>query len=534
MYAEMILTNGRVYTGNPLQPWAEALACDNGRLIMVGTNAEALALADEETRRLDAEGRLVLPGLIDAHIHFLQVAIRRQQVRLFGVTDFGEAMRRVEDAVQNAGPGQWVVGWGYDAHYWEGVEPSAALLDKIAPDTPVVLAQMDMHSWWANSAAMRVCGIDASTPDYPNSTIERDADGNPIGIFREWNAIELLRKHLPEPEEETLYQWLQEAQAEAHALGFTGIHDQRVEQEGAQSFRLWQRLEQEEMLKMRVHMHIAADYIHEAKTLGLRAGFGSERLWVGHVKAFADGAMGSHTARMIEPYEGEPNNLGLVVKSNEELWDFTRRAGEAGFSMCVHAIGDQAVRDVLSLFDEHLSTPGGQTLTMPHRIEHVQIMKPEDLPLFNNSGIVASMQPYHLMTDWQTANKIWGERTRYSFPMRSILDQGGTLAFGSDAPVAPMDPMAAIYAAVTRKDTGRMPQGGWQPQEALTIPEAVEAYTIGPAMVSGKTALQGSLIPGKWADFIVLSQNLFEIDPEQIMETEVDVTVFASEVVYHR
>lgn len=534
MYAEMILTNGRVYTGDPLEPWVEALACDNGRLIMVGTNAEALALADEKTRRFDANGRLVLPGLIDAHIHFLQVAIRKQQVPLFGVTDFAEVRRRIESAVQDAKPGQWVQGWGYDAHDWDGVEPGAALLNEIAPETPVVLAQMDMHSWWVNSAAMRACGIDANTPDLPNSTIERDANGNPVGIFREWNAINLVRQHVPEPDEETLYEWLQEALNEAHALGFTGIHDQRVEHEGAQSFRLWQRLEREAVLKIRVHMHIAADFLNEALTLGLRAGFGSERLWVGHAKAFADGAMGSHTARMIEPYEGEPDNLGIVVKSPDDLWTFVQKAGEAGFPMCVHAIGDQAVRDVLSIFEEHLTTPGGQALTMPHRIEHVQVMKPDDLPKFNNRGIVASMQPYHLMTDWRTANKIWGARTQYSFPMRSILDQGGTLAFGSDAPVAPMDPMAAIYAAVTRKDSDGQPEGGWQPQEALTVAEAVEAYTLGPAIVSGKTALQGTLAPGKWADFVVLSNNIFEIEPEQILETRVDVTVFASEIVYHR
>lgn len=534
MIADLIVTNGRIYTVDPTNPWAEAMACANGRILALGTNAEIEAFATGAAQRIDAAGRLVLPGLIDAHVHFLDMARRSQQVRLFGVNDFEEAMARVETAVQQAKPGQWVQGWGYDAHHWGGIEPHAALLDKIAPDTPVVLAQMDMHSWWANSAVMRLCGIDANTPDMPKSTIERDSDGNPIGIFREWNAIDLVKSQLPQPDEETLFGWMKEAIADANALGFTGVHDLRVELEGAQSFRLWQRLERERALKLRVHMHIAADFIDELQTLGMQAGFGSERLWVGHVKAFADGAMGSHTARMIEPYIGEPDNLGLVVKSSEEMWDYTRRAGAAGFPMSIHAIGDQAARDVLAIFDEHLSTPEGKALTMPHRIEHVQVIKENDLQKFSNKNIVASMQPYHLMTDWQTADKIWGERTKFGFPMRTILELGGTLAFGSDAPVAPMDPMAAIYAAVTRQDLDGNPAGGWQPQQKLTMAQTIEAYTMGCATVSGKAALQGSLVPGKWADFIILSQNLFEIEPEQILETAVDVTVIASEVVYSR
>lgn len=533
MPADLILTNGRIYTQNPSQPWAEALACGNGRLLAIGRNDEIEALAHNHTTRLDGAGRLLLPGLIDAHIHFLETAKRTQQVSLFGVADFEEAMNRVETAVQNAQPGQWVQGWGFDAHQW-GVDPTADLLDRIAPNTPVVLAQMDMHSIWVNSAVMQAVNLTQETPDQPKSSIERDSDGRPIGILREWNAMGLVTPHIPQPTEDELLHWMKEAQAKAHQLGFTGIHDQRVEHGGARSFRLWQRMEREAALKMRVHMHIAADFIPEATKLGLQAGFGSERLWVGHCKAFADGAMGSHTARMLAPYEGEPHNRGLVVKSNEELWHFTRTAGAAGFPMCVHAIGDEAVRDVMDIFTEHLATPEGQRLTMPHRIEHVQILHPDDLPKFGHNGIVTSMQPYHLMTDWRTADKVWGSRARYGFAMRSLLNHGATLAFGSDAPVAPMDPMAAIYAAVSRQDLDGQPEGGWVSEENLTIAEAVEAYTLGPAAVAGKTAVQGSLVPGKWADFIVLSDNIFELPAAQIPDVNVDVTVVASEVVYHR
>lgn len=534
MKAELILNNGRIYTLNPNQPWAEALACANGRVLAVGRSSEIEALADAHTKIIDAKGRLVLPGFTDAHIHFLQVARRSKQINLFRAASIDDVLRRVETAVQQAQPGQWIQGWGWDAHLWPDIQPQASLLDHISPDNPIVLAQMDMHSWWVNSAAMRAVNLTKETPDRPNSTIERDGQGHPIGILREWNAIELVRAHMPEDDEMVLFEWLQDSLTAAHTLGFTGIHDQRVEREGDQSFRLWQRLDKADQLKLRVHMHIAADFIPHAARLGLQAGFGNERLWLGHAKAFADGAMGSHTARMLAPYEGEPTNRGLVVTPNDKLWEFIQKAGEAGFPMSVHAIGDQAVRDVMDIFIEHLATPAGTTLSMPHRIEHVQILHPDDLPKFGHPGIVTSMQPYHLMTDWQTADSIWRPRTRYGFPMRSLIDHGATLAFGSDAPVAPMDPMAAIYAAVSRQDLDGMPAGGWQPNEKLTVAEAVTAYTMGPAQVAGKTGVQGSLAPGKWADFIILSQNLFDIPPEQIVETKVDVTVFASEIVYHR
>ncbi|MFN8459163.1 MAG: amidohydrolase family protein [Anaerolineae bacterium] len=312
MPADLILTNGRVYTVDANQPWAEAVACANGRIIAVGRNEEVLALAGDKTERLDAGGRLVLPGLTDAHVHFLQYAIRRQEVSLFGVRDFAEVRRRVAQAVEKAEPGQWVQGWGWDENLWD-VAPTAARLDDLAPHTPVVLARMDMHTWWVNSAALRQAGISRETPDPPESLIERDADGNPTGLLREWNAIKLMEDRLPRPNSATLQLWLKEAIAEANKLGLTGIHDQRVQREGRQNFRLFQALRRQGELKLRVHMHIAAEFLAEAVSLGLQPGFGDERLWIGHLKAFADGTMGSHTALMIEPFEGEPDNRGLAV-----------------------------------------------------------------------------------------------------------------------------------------------------------------------------------------------------------------------------
>lgn len=534
MHADLILTNGRIYTVDPRQPWAEALACHNGRFIAVGSNAQIEALAGPQTTRLNGNGRLVLPGFIDAHIHFLQVAARRQQVNLFGVADMDELLHKVATAVAHTPPGQWVKGWGWDENLWGGGQPTAALLDKVAPHTPVVLARMDMHTWWVNSAVLERAHITAETADPPESSIGRDSSGQPNGLLREWNALDLVQPLIPQPDEETLYEWLQAAIHDAHRLGLTGIHDQRIEREGAQSARLWQRLNREGKLNLRVHMHLAADFIDEAATLGLQPGFGDERLWLGHVKAFADGTMGSHTAHMLQPFENEPDNTGIVVTSAEELWQLALAAGDAGFPLSVHAIGDRAGREVLDVFHEHLATPSGRALLLPHRIEHVQIIHPDDIPRLAHPGIVTSMQPYHLMTDWQTAVAVWGERTRTSFAFQSMLDAGATLAFGSDAPVAPLDPWAGLFAAVARQDLAQQPAGGWHPKQKLSLAAAIWAYTMGGATVAGKTAVQGSISPGKWADFIVLDRNLLAIAPAEILKTEVDVTVFASQVVYSR
>jgi predicted amidohydrolase YtcJ len=532
MKADLILRNARIYTVDSARPWAEALACAAGHIVAVGGSDAVMDLAGPGTEVIEAHGRLVLPGLTDAHVHFLDYAIRRHQVSLFGVSDFDEVRWRVRQAVERARPGEWVQGWGWDESLW-GMRPTRAHLDDIAPHTPVVLARMDMHTRWVNSVALRLAGITRETPDPPESRIERDATGEPTGILREWNALQLVEQHIPEPDAATLPGWLREAIADAHRLGLTSIHDQRIQREGRRSFQLFQTLHRSGELKLRVHMNIAAEHLAEAATLGLQAGFGDARLWFGHVKAFADGTMGSRTALMLEPYEGEPDNHGMAVTSAEELRALAVQAQKAGFSLAVHAIGDHAVRDVLNVLGG-LRQPDDSSpaCPLPHRIEHVQMIHPDDLARLSQHGLVASMQPVHLLTDWPVADRVWGRRARYAYAFRSLLDQGTRLAFGSDAPVAPLNPLLGIYAAVTRQDQRGEPQAGWYPEERISVAEAIYGYTMGPAYLAGKQHLQGSLTPGKWADIIVLSRNLFEIPPAEIAETTVDLTIFDGQVVY--
>ncbi len=540
MKADLILHHARVYTVDSTKPWAEAVACRNGKFVAVGSNDEMRQWAGSNTQLINGKNRLVLPGLIDAHVHFLQYATLQgqYQVNLFGVGNFEEVRQRVRRAVEAVKPGEWVQGWGWDEGPWD-VQPSRTLLDDIAPNNPVVLRRIDMHTCWVNSAALQRAGLTSDTPDPPGSHLERDVAGELTGVLREWNAFELVDRHIPKPDETTLLSWLEAAIAEAHQLGLTGVHDQRVQRGGRQSFRLFQALHRRNKLSLRVHMNIAAEYLAEATTLGLQPGFGDDRLWIGHVKAFADGTMGSRTALMIEPFENQPDNRGTTVTSTAALWELAEQAKQAGFPLSIHAIGDLAVREVIDVFSElqpvtRATSVAGQISSIPpHRIEHVQLIHPSDLARLNQYNIVASVQPVHICADWPTADRVWGQRARYAYAFRSLLEHGTRLALGSDAPVAPLNPMLSIYAAVTRQDQTGQPAAGWYPEERISVAEAIYGFTLGPAYAAGKEHLQGSITPGKWADMIMLSQNIFENPCEEILDTKVALTIFDGQIVYY-
>jgi predicted amidohydrolase YtcJ len=275
-------------------------------------------------------------------------------------------------------------------------------------------------------------------------------------------------------------------------------------------------------------MNIAADFLPEIATLGLQPGFGDDQLWLGHVKAFADGTLGSQTAWMLQPFEGSADNTGIPVTTAEALTELALQASRAGFSLSVHAIGDRAVREVAAVMSEFpVDATTGQ---LPHRIEHVQVIDPNDLSHLAQHNIYAAVQPVHIHLDWRTANRVWGRRGRYTYAFRSLLNHGTVLAFGSDAPVAPLNPMLGIQAALTRQDPELLPEGGWYPEERISLEEALYAYTMGPAKLSGRASQQGSLSPGKWADMIILEQNLFDIDPNLIADVRVAVTIIAGKV----
>ncbi len=534
MKADLILHNARVYTVDPARPWAEAVACAGGRIVAVGQDDDVLDLSSPRTEIIDAGGRLVLPGLIDGHVHLLWFATLRRghEVNLYGVDSIKELRRRVRHAVESADPGHWVYGRGWDERLWD-VQPARAHLDDVAPHTPVVLRRMDLHTSWANGAALARAGVTRETPDPPGSCLGRDADGELTGILHEFGATDLVEQHIPQPDAATLQAWLRDAIAEAHRLGLTGALDMRLANEGRESFRLLQALNRRGELDLRVHMAIAAESLTEAAALGLEPGFGDERLWTGHVKVFADGSMGGGTAHMLEPYDDAPDNAGIAVTPPDELCELARQADEAGFSLAVHAIGDRAVRDTIDAMAK-FPREAETTHKLPHLIEHVQVIHPDDLPRLARHGIVASMQPVHVLSDWRTADRVWGRRARYAYAFRSLLDRGTHMSFGSDAPYEALNPMEGIYAAVARRDRSGEPESGWYPEERISVAEAVHGFTMGPAYASGRHGVQGSIALGKWADMIVLSRDVFQMPPDEIAQTEALLTIFDGRAVYRK
>jgi predicted amidohydrolase YtcJ len=393
-------------------------------------------------------------------------------------------------------------------------------LDAVAPNHPVALWSKDGHTLWLNSLALKELGINSFTPDPPGGVIERDELGQPTGILKE-KAAELVKQRV-EASSPLLQRSVEEAMESLLRKGLVGLHN--CEDERALS--LLQSLKSQGKLKMRILHHIPAENLEAAIKLGIKSGFGDEYLRIGGVKIFADGTLGSRTAAMLEPYLGEPENLGILTITPEELEELVLKAGEAGLSVAVHAIGDRANRVVLDALEK--------APRLRHRIEHVQLLTPQDLPRLAKLGVVASMQPIHATSDMEMAERYWGkERCRWAYAWRSLLEAGTILAFGSDCPVEPPDPLLGIYAAVTRRRLDGSPgPEGWFPEQRLTVEEAIRAYTWGNAFAAVEEKSRGTLAPGFLADITILSDDIFRTAPEKIPAIEVLGTIIGGEIAF--
>jgi len=517
-------------------PRAEAVAIYGARILALGKDGDLRDLAHGEGpalsgaegwRVVDLRGKAVLPGFIDCHLHFLWHALGSSRVLLDGAYSLQATLNRVKRHIEQREPGEWVLGWGWnDAEWRDAGSPSKEDLDGVAPDSPVALTKKDGHVVWANSLALQMAGVDQETPDPPGGRLERDADtGQPVGIFKE-EAMHLIYDAAPLPGPETRQEALQSAIGEAQRLGLTGIHDC----DGSESLSDYQELLSREELGLRVFMMIPRENLDEAIKVGLRSGFGNEYLRIGNLKIFSDGTLGSQTAEMLEPFIGQPQNRGIAAITQQELEDLVGRAADAGIGCSVHAIGDKANRRVLDAFARQRETGRGTGLR--HRIEHAQLLHPTDVPRFKELDIIASMQPIHATSDMVVADRYWGERARWGYAWKSLLNAGTRLAFGSDAPVEPLDPLVGIHAAVTRQRANGEPEGGWYAQERLSVAEAVYGYTLGAAYASGEEKEKGSVTPDKLADLVVLSQDIFDIPPQEIVNTRVVATIFDGKIVY--
>ncbi|GAB4508949.1 MAG: amidohydrolase [Anaerolineae bacterium] len=514
---DRILYNGNFIT----EPEVSALAITDGRIVAAGLDSDILALETASTVKENLERRTVIPGLIDAHLHWQWTARALKEVDVFEVPSKQVALERVKERAATMTDGDWITGHGWSQEFWpDKAFPTAADLDQVAARHPALLRAKSGHAVWVNSEALRRAGVDATTPDPDGGHIGRDEHGQPTGMLFE-TAIELVARHVPELTPEDVANQMKDAQKLALASGLTGFHDF----DGPDCLRALQIMRERGELALRVVKNINDTWIEHAHALGLRWGFGDDWIRLGGLKIFADGALGPRTALMVAPYEGEPENVGIIVTDKEEMAQLVSRASAQGFPATIHAIGDLAVHNVLDVYAQvrkEEAARGEATHTRRHRIEHVQIIHPDDVHRLAELNIIASMQPIHATSDYDMADRYWGERSQWAYNPRLQLDRGVVVAFGSDSPVDPFEPLGGIYAAVTRRRPDGSPNsGGWYPEAKVTIQEALRCFTVNPAYTAGMEHRQGKLAPGFLADLVVLDRDLFRIPADEILDTKV-------------
>jgi predicted amidohydrolase YtcJ len=541
---DLILLHGKVWTGESAPGSSatrivEAVAIANGRILAVGSDEEIRAYASPNTTVIDLKGRLAVPGLSDSHAHFIQGGFQLLSVDLKDSRSEEEFVRRIAEKARTLPPGRWMQGGDWDEEAWPSEKlPTRWLIDPVTPRTPVFISRYDGHAVLANSLALELAGITKETPDPPGGVIVRDPkSGEPTGVLKD-EAQDLVAKVIPRPSQAEMEEALRAALKEAARVGLTSIHDITVGPEAwngnfTGQIELLRRAELEGWLTCRIYAITPIANWKNLEQAGISHDMGSDFLEMGAVKAFADGSLGSRTAWMFKPYDDDPSNSGLpmpIMAPPAKLEEIARQADKAGIQICTHAIGDRAVSSLLDIYER---IGGEHPAAHRFRVEHAQHVRPEDFARFGKLGIVASMQPYHAVDDGRWAEKRIGhERARSSYAWKSMLGAGAKLAFGSDWPVAPLDPLLGIYAAVTRATLDGKNPGGWFPEQRLTVEEALRAYTLGAAYAAFQEKEKGTISPGKLADVVVLSDDLFQIPPERIKDVRVEVTIVGGKVVY--
>jgi hypothetical protein len=534
-----ILYNGPIYTLDPAQPRVQALAIRDGRVLLAGSEGKVYAAVGGRAEAINLQGRAAIPALTDAHVHLIWHALAQRNVQLDGVDSFEQALDRIAAAAAALPEGAWLQGRGWDHTRWGGRWPTAAELDRVTPGRPAMLSRRDGHSAWVNTLALQAAGIGDDTPDPVGGTIKREK-GKLTGILQE-TAIDLLRRCIPPTTQDDRLAAVEDATHEAYSYGMVGVHipATMTPGDGALSLGDLQTLRERGRLGLRCLVYLGVDTLDQALALGMRSGLGDNWLRLGGVKMFADGTLGSETADMLQHYEGR-RHFGLPVMPEEVLHERIVTAIHGGLSICVHAIGDAANRKVLDAVEMALDPAVGVERArplpqaLPNRIEHCQVLHERDILRFARLGVVASMQPIHATSDMETADRLWGERAALSYAWRALSDAGATLAFGSDAPVEPLDPWLGIHAAVTRQRPDGTPPGGWRPEQCLTIEETLRAFTEGAACAAGAVNEQGTLAPGKLADIAVLSADPFKINPAELHRVRAEMTLLEGNVVWEK
>lgn len=528
--ADFVLHAKRIWTGDPEHPWAESLAARGGTLAVVGTRSDVELLSGPLTTVLELPTAFATPGLIDAHGHLASLGETLEHVDLRDLHSIDEVVQRIRERAATAGPGEWVVGQGWDQSLWPGKElPSHQPLSTALPDRPVLLRRVDGHAVWVNSAALAAAGITHETSDPAGGKILRDRDGNPSGVLLD-NAADLVGRKLPGSSRDALRRQFLAAQRLAFAAGLTGVHDAG---ESARDIDVLRSLDASRELKLRVYGMAAPPGGREVEFVSrpARARAPHERYTLRAIKMFIDGAMGSRGAALFDDYSDDPGNRGLILTEPDQLQQITAAALANGWQVCTHAIGDRGNRLVLDAYESALRQSGKPDHRL--RIEHAQLVAIEDIPRFARLGVIASMQPTHATSDmrWAMA-RVGPSRIAGAYAWRRFIDSGVTLAFGSDFPVERVDPTLGLYAAITRQDLLGNPPGGFLPDQRIGLIEALRAFTAGAAFASFDELQLGILRPGMACDVSVFDRELTQDTPMQIAEANVLATVIAGEIVY--
>lgn len=531
--ADIVVLHGKVSTVDPAQPRAEALAIVGERIAAVGTNAEIRKWIGPHTRTIDAAGKTVLPGFIDAHVHFTSGGAEISAVQLRDAASPAEFARRIGDHARKLPKGEWILGGTWDHELWGGVPlPSRDWIDGVTPDHPVLVSRYDGHMALSNSLALRLAGVTRDTATPPGGTIVKDARGEPTGLLKD-AAMELVARVIPAQTEQQRTRSIYAALEEARRHGVTGIHDMS----SAEDVRVYQKLAARGELTARMYCITPIRQGEALARAGILAGFGNPWIRLGALKGMADGSLGSTTALFFAPYHDAPETSGLLgplMFPEGNMLKMAVGADRAGLQLAIHAIGDKANRIILDIFAE-VEKQNGARPNRRARLEHAQHIHPHDFARFAKQNVIASVQPYHAIDDGRWAEKRIGrERCKTTYAFRSFLDAGARLAFGSDWPVAPLDPLLAIYAAVTRQTLDGKNPHGWFPEQKVTLAEAIEAHTMGSAYAEFAEKQKGSLTAGKLADMVLLDADLFAIPPERIRDVKVRATLVGGKVVYQQ
>jgi predicted amidohydrolase YtcJ len=530
--ADLIVTNARIYTVDDSRPVVAAMAVRDGRVAFTGSVREAMALKGAATRVLDAGGRTVIPGMVDAHAHLLGLGQSLRNVPLFGAKSYDEVIARVVVRAKGVPAEQWIIGRGWDQNQWGDARfPTQDALSRALPSNPVVLERVDGHAILANAAAMRMAKVSAATKDPSGGRIERTSSGEPTGVFVD-NAMELIDRVIPKETRQETRAEIRAAIAESQRWGLVGLHDAG---ESRTTIDLMEEMAQAGEIPFRLDVMVSDDSAAIAHYFarGPQSGLYDNHLWIRTIKLYADGALGSRGAALLEPYSDDPNNNGLLLSAPAHIQDVATRALRAGFQVATHAIGDRGNRLVLDAYEAALKTV--PTADHRFRIEHAQILNHDDIPRFAELGVIPSMQAVHQTSDMYWAGTRLGiGRLLGAYAWRSLLNTGVVVPNGSDFPVEAVNPLLSFHSSVARQDADNWPAGGWMSEQKMTREEALKSMTIWPAFAAFQESTMGSLTPGKLADFVILDRDIMTVADRDILGTAVIATYIGGRPVYQR